>query len=137
MSALESRASRVVWAWCLAYTAVALGEPRRRRRGEILSHLWESERAGITTSRVLRSALAGAAADLSWTVAGAARSASRSVREPGVHLALAAVVTVQSAFLWGWTSARATHLVQAGSTAAAGLLLVAGGVVYLRGRRAG
>jgi hypothetical protein len=137
VSALESRASRVVWAWCLAYTAVALGEPRRRRRGEILSHLWESERAGITPSRVLRSALAGAASDLSWAAATAARTASRGVREPGVHLGLAALVTVQSAFLWGWTSARTTHLVQAGSTAAAGLLLVVGGVVYVRGRRIG
>jgi hypothetical protein len=137
VTVLDSRASRVVWAWCLVYTALAAAEPRRRRRGEMLSHLWESERAGMPPSLVLRAAVTGAAADLAWAAASTLRAVGHGAREPGVHLAAAAVLSVQAAFLWNWTSPRTTHLVEAASTAIAGLLLAAAGAACVARRRSG
>jgi hypothetical protein len=137
MSALRARSSRLVWSWCLVYTALAFGEARRRRRAEILSHLWESERAGVRARAVVLAAAKGVVADVGWAAGSTGRLAGRGARDPGVHLAGAVLLTVQAAFLWNSASAHTTHLAEAVSTGVAGLLVVVAGVCHVAGRRSG
>lgn len=44
----QHRWLRVAWAWCLLYTSLVPEPAGSRRRFQVLGHLWESERAGLT-----------------------------------------------------------------------------------------
>ena len=68
MSGLRLRSLRLAWLWCLAYTVPVGPDLRARRRDEMLSHLWESETAGVRAHRLLSAAVRGAGADVAWTV---------------------------------------------------------------------
>lgn len=126
---------RVVWGWCVGYTALAFGESGRRRREEIRSHLWESWQAGLHPRRVLRAAVGGSPADVAWAGQATLRGLVPVLRSPAPYLVAAACVTVQAAFAWNGATARVAHLAQAWSTVAAIALLGVAGIAALARRR--
>jgi hypothetical protein len=95
-AALEHRATRLVWWWCVAYSSLTPAGPRRRRRGEIRSHLWESEAAGLHPRRVAFAAVRGAHADLAWAVIVGFGALVRSFATPTPYVVLAAIFPVQA-----------------------------------------
>lgn len=90
----SSLTERVLDRWVRMYT---LGLPRSvaaERRSEVLSDVWEERAAGGRPLDVLRRAVAGAAADLSW------RSTKGVVApwlQPAARLALTGVVLLRLA----------------------------------------
>jgi hypothetical protein len=89
MTPLAGAASRWVWRWCVLYTAVVPGRSRARRREEIRSHLWESERAGRRQRDVLLASLRGTASDLSWAAGAAVAAGLRGLLSPAPYVVLA------------------------------------------------
>jgi len=85
---------RVAWLWCVAYTAVAPQDSRERRRGEISSHLWESQHARLSPRAVGWAALRGAGSDLVWAVTCGVPRLVRSFGTPTPYVALAPVFPI-------------------------------------------
>jgi hypothetical protein len=136
---LTRRSSRAVWAWCVAYTVLAPTAWRERRREELRSHLWESERAGQATRRVVRAALAGVASDLTWALGRGLPALGRSFGTTTPYLVVAAAFPIQAAFVSFFPEGSRTTLI-VGSGAVGGVAaLVAAGVVavvqFVRSRR--
>ena len=123
MTAIAYRASRIAWLWCVAYTAVAPRDRRERRRGEIRSHLWESEHAHLSPLAVGWAALRGSGSDLLWAATCGVPQLIRSFATPTPYIALAPVFPIQ-----GWIVAT----VATGATASfAESLGAIGGMVTL------
>ena len=91
MSPLSRRSSRVVWIWCIAYTAVAAPTSRERRRGELRSHLWESEHAAMPAARIALAALRGVVSDLNWALSSGIPRLARSFGTPTPYIVLLAL----------------------------------------------
>jgi len=91
MTTLRLRSARLAWLWCLLYTAPVRPDLRDRRRDELLSHLWESEAAGVQGIRLLSAALRGVLADLSWSVR---RGWRHAVGQPETWVAVAAMFPI-------------------------------------------
>jgi hypothetical protein len=89
MTTLAGPASRWAWRWCVVYTAIAPGPHRSRRREEIRSHLWESERAGHRQHDVLLASVRGMAADVTWATGAATLAALRGLLTPAPYVVLA------------------------------------------------
>lgn len=97
MTSLDRAGSRWVWRWCVVYTAIAPGGQRSRRREEIRSHLWESERAGHRQLDVLLASVRGMAADLAWAAGAAVVAALRGLLTPAPYVVLAGACPIS-----GW-----------------------------------
>ena len=96
MTTLDRAGSRWAWRWCVVYTVIAPGGQRSRRREEIRSHLWESERAGQRQLDVLLASVRGMAADLSWAVGAAVVAALRGLLTPAPYVVLAGACPIVS-----------------------------------------
>lgn len=127
MTAMSHRSSRLVWLWCVTYTAVAPHEPRDRRRGEIRSHLWESEQARLSAVAVLLAAVRGVGADVLWSATRGVPPLVRSFATPTPYVALAPAFPVQA---WIVSSVAVGSTAQASQTVGviggAAMLLIAG-----------
>lgn len=91
MTTLRLRSARFAWLWCLVYTAPVRPDLRDRRRDELLSHLWESETAGVQGIRLLSATLRGLASDLSWSLR---RGWRHTVAQPETWVAVAALFPI-------------------------------------------
>jgi hypothetical protein len=89
MTTLTGSASRWAWRWCVVYTAIAPGQQRRRRREEIHSHLWESERTGHRQYDVLHASVRGMTADVTWATGAAVMRILRGLLTPAPYVVLA------------------------------------------------
>jgi hypothetical protein len=126
MTAMTYRASRVAWLWCVAYTAVAPRESRERRRGEIHSHLWESERARLSPVAVGWAALRGCGSDLAWALTCGVPQLVRSFATPTPYVVLAPALPVQASIVSAFTVGSAHVAESIGAFGGAAMLLVAG-----------
>lgn len=131
MTALDARASKMVWLWCVAYTTLVPREQRERRRIELRDHLHESERAGHRSRAVLGAALAGAADDVSWSCGLGLRRVARSFLTPLPYLVAAAILPVQGAFYWGARTGHTADLGKSISELAAAACLALAGLTWL------
>jgi hypothetical protein len=131
MTTLTHRASRLVWAWCVAYTAVAPGDRRDRRRGEIRSHLWESEAARLPGSAVLFAAFRGLLDDVGWAVTTGLPRLGRSFGTPTPYIVLAPAFPLQAWVVSATTVGAVAHLSETLGAAGGGLMLVLAGRVWL------
>ncbi|HEU5033899.1 MAG TPA: hypothetical protein VFT62_03970 [Mycobacteriales bacterium] len=98
MTSLQGTGSRAAWGWCVAYTAFAAAPDRARRRGELLSHLWESEQVGIRQRSLLGAAVRGAGSDLTWVLTQRIRQARQGMQTSTPYVVLAALSVLFGAF---------------------------------------
>jgi hypothetical protein len=96
MTTIGGPANRSVWRWCVVYTAVVPPRARRRRREEIRSHLWESERAGQRQRDVLLASTRGMAADVTWAAAALVLAVGRGLLSPAPYVVLAGACPITS-----------------------------------------
>jgi hypothetical protein len=133
MTTLQARQVRSAWHWCRAYTAFAPPAARARRRGEILSHLWEAEAVGLPPGRIFSSAARGAVSDLVWVVATDARSAVAAVAAPMTWVVAALAFPLLGWFMSGTQNLAVAHVFESiGAFGGGGMLAVAGVIALLR-----
>jgi len=133
MSPLARRSSQVVWVWCVAYTAVATVPARERRRGEIRSHLWESERAPLSPGAVVLAAVRGALSDLGWAMASGIPRLGRSFATPTPYVVLAPLFPIEGWIVSAVSVGRAAHIgAFVGATGGGSMLALAGAAWLLR-----
>jgi len=135
MTALARRSSRLVWGWCVAYTSVTPQPSRERRRDEIRSHLWESERAGLAGHRVAFAALRGALHDLGWVIGRALPALGRSFATPAPYVALAPLFPLQAWLVSALTVGATAHLAEGIGGIGGGATLTLAAVVWMFQRR--
>ena len=129
---LAHRSSRVVWVWCLAYTALATPPLRERRRGELRSHLWESEAAELRGRSVALAALLGAVHDVGWALSSGIPRLARSFGTPTPYIVLAPLFPVQAWILSALTvSTAAAHLAEGIGALGGGVMLLFAGIAWL------
>jgi hypothetical protein len=131
MTAMSYRASRLAWLWCVAYTAVAPIEPRERRRGEIRSHLWESEQARLSPLAVGWAALRGCGSDLLWAVTCGVPQLIRSFATPTPYVVLAPVFPIQAWIIASVTVGSTAQRAESVGAAGGGALLAIAGLIWL------
>ena len=132
MSPLTQRSSRIVWVWCVAYTALATPPLRERRRGELRSHLWESEHARLSGRHVMLAALQGIVHDVGWALASGIPRLARSVGTPTPYIVLAPLFPVQAWILSAlMVSATAAHIAEGVGAAGGGAMLACAGLLWL------
>jgi hypothetical protein len=133
---LKHRSTRLLWLWCVAYTAITPHDSRGRRRAELRSHLWESEHAGLPPRALLFAAVRGWYDDVTWAVQRGAFGLWRSLATPTPYVVLALAFPVQA---WIVSSASNGHPARIserlGGVGGPALLLVAAVVWGLRRRR--
>lgn len=134
MTATTHRASRVVWLWCVAYTAVAPPESRERRRGEIRSHLWESERARLSPLWIAFAAARGAGSDLVWAASCGLPQLVRSFATPTPYVVLAPAFPIQAWIVSALTLGPAAHLAEMVGMLGGVAMLAVAAVVWLARR---
>jgi hypothetical protein len=134
MTAMTYCASRVVWLWCVAYTAVAPRASRDRRRGEIRSHLWESEQARLAPAAVLLAAARGIGADLLWSVSRGIPPLVRSFGTPTPYVALAPAFPIQGWIVSSVAAGSGAHASEALGAAGGGAMLAVAGLIWLARR---
>ena len=134
MSPLTRRSTRFVWAWCIAYTAVAAPVSRERRRGEIRSHLWESEHASIPAAALAFAAVRGVLHDLGWALGSGIPRLARSFGTPTPYVVLAPLFPVQAWIVSALTVGTVAHLAEATGAVGGGTMLVFAAIAWLAGR---
>jgi len=136
MSPLGRRSSRVAWAWCVAYTAIATPGARERRRGELRNHLWESEHAGIAGVAVALASLRGAASDLLWALSSGIPRLARSFGTPTPYVVLAPLFPLQGWLVSAATVGATAHFAEGLGSVGGGAMLALAGIAWLlqRGR---
>ena len=137
MTTLTYRASRLAWLWCVAYTAVTPREPRERRRGEIRSHLWESESARCPAWTVAVAAARGVLSDVSWAASVGVPRFVRSFATPTPYVAAAPLFPIQAWVVSATVSTQTAGPYEFLGMAGGGAMLVMAAVVWLVGRRRG
>lgn len=133
--ALTRRSSRAAWRWCVTYTSLAPRSARERRRGEIRSHLWESERAGLAGVAVLLAALRGALHDLGWAFARMLPQLGRSFGTPTPYVVLAPLFPLQAWVVSAVTVGATAHIAEATGALGGGAMLGMAGGAWLWQRR--
>ena len=128
------RASRLAWLWCVAYTAVAPRPSRERRRGEIRSHLWESEQADLSPIAVGWAAVRGAGSDLVWAVTCGVPALVRSFATPTPYVALAPAFPIQGWIVSSFTAGATANVSQTLGAGGGGLMLAIAGLIWLARR---
>ena len=126
--------TRVAWLWCVAYTAVAPRDSRERRRGEISSHLWESQRASLSSRAVGWAALRGVGSDLAWAVTRGVPRLVRSFGTPTPYIALAPAFPIQAWIISSLTVGSTAHIAESAGAAGGGVMLLIAGLVWLARR---
>ena len=137
MSPLARRSSRMVWAWCVCYTAVATLPARERRRGEIRSHLWESEHQPLPGAAVVLAALRGVLHDLGWALASGIPRLGRSFGTPTPYIVLAPLFPVEGWIVSALTVGSTAHIGELVGSAGGGAMLALAGAAWLLQRRRG
>ena len=133
MSPLARRSSRIVWVWCVAYTAVATPMSRERRRGEIRSHLWESEHLPLPAAAVALSAVRGVLHDVGWALASGIPRLGRSFGTPTPYIVLAPMFPVEGWIVSALTVGRVAHIGEfIGATGGGAMLALAATAWLLR-----
>ena len=118
---------RVAWLWCVAYTAVTPRESRERRRGEIRSHLWESERARLSAVAIGWASLRGMGSDLVWAATCGVPALVRSFATPTPYVVLAPAFPIQAWIVSSLTvGATASTFESLGAIGGAAMLAIAG-----------
>ena len=126
--------TRVAWLWCVAYTAVAPRESRERRRGEMRSHLWESEQARLSPIAIAWAALRGAGSDLVWAVTCGVPRLVRSFGTPTPYVVLAPAFPIQAWIVSSVAVGSAAHMAESIGAAGGGVMLAIAGLVWLARR---
>jgi hypothetical protein len=137
MSPLSRRSSRLIWGWCLTYTAVAPAMPRERRRGEIRSHLWESERAALPRAAVVLTAIRGLLADLGWAATCGLPRLGRSLLTPTPYVVLAPLFPLEGWIVSAVATGSAAGIGEAVGGLGGGAMLALAGSVWLLRRTRG
>jgi hypothetical protein len=137
MSPLSRRSSRVVWIWCIAYTAVAAPASRERRRGELRSHLWESEHALVPTWAVTIAALRGLVHDVGWALGSGIPRLGRSFGTPTPYVVLAPLFPVQAWIISAATVGVVAHIAEGVGAIGGGAMLLCAGIAWLVQRARG
>jgi hypothetical protein len=122
---------RVAWLWCVAYTAVAPQDSRERRRGEISSHLWESQHARLSPRAVGWAALRGAGSDLVWAVTCGVPRLVRSFGTPTPYVALAPVFPIQAWIIASLTIGSTANIAESVGAAGGLAMLAVAGLIWL------
>jgi hypothetical protein len=136
MSPLARRSSRLVWAWCVAYTTVATPPARERRRGEIRSHLWESEHLLLPAVAVVLAGLRGVLHDLGWALASGVPRLGRSLGTPTPYIVIAPLCPVEGWIVSGLAVGRVAHIGEfVGATGGGSMLALAAAAWLLQRRR--
>jgi len=136
MSPLARRSSQLVWAWCVAYTAVATVPARERRRGEIRSHLWESEHQPLPGAAIVLAAVRGVVHDLGWALASGVPRLGRSFGTPTPYIVIAPLFPIEGWIVSALTVGRVAHLGEfIGMTGGGSMLALAGAAWLVRRRR--
>jgi hypothetical protein len=131
MSALTHRTSRAVWGWCVVYTALTPAPARCRRREEMRSHLWESERAHLPGWAVVLAAVRGAVHDISWVAARGLPSLGRSFGTPTPYVVLAPLFPIQGWIVSATTVGAVVRLSEAIGSIGGGAMLLLAGLVWV------
>ena len=127
MSPLARRSTRAVWVWCVAYTALATPPARERRRGELRSHLWESEHAAMPAARIALAALRGVVSDLNWALSRGIPRLARSFGTPTPYIVLAPLFPIQAWIVSSMTLGGIAHVAERlGAIGGAAMLALAG-----------
>ena len=137
MSPLTRRSTRVVWVWCVAYTVMATPASRERRRGELRSHLWESEHARLPGRCVMLAALRGVISDLGWALGSGLPRLARSFGTPTPYIALAPVFPIQAWIVSATTVGAVAHLSESLGATGGSVMLLCAGLAWLAQRRRG
>jgi hypothetical protein len=137
MSPLSRRSTRVVWAWCIAYTAVATPPSRERRRGELRSHLWESEHARLPARAVAFAAVRGVGHDVGWALASGLPRLARSFGTPTPYVVLAPLFPVQAWIVSALTVGTVAHVAEGAGALGGGVMLMFAGLAWLMQRTRG
>lgn len=131
MSPLARRSSHLVWVWCVAYTAVATPMSRERRRGEIRSHLWESEHFALPPGAVVWSAIRGVLDDLGWALASGIPRLGRSFGTPAPYIVLAPMFPIEGWIVSALTVGRAAHIGEFVGATGGGVMLALAATAWL------
>lgn len=131
MTAVTYRASRLVWMWCVAYTSIAPRESRERRRGEIRSHLWESEQATLRPAAVMLAAIRGSGSDLVWSLSRGVPQLVRSFATPTPYVALAPAFPIQGWLVSAVTVGSTAHFAESLGALGGGAMLAIAGLIWL------
>jgi len=131
MSRLARRSSRIVWVWCVAYTAIATVPARQRRRGEIRSHLWESEHLPLSPSAVVLAAVRGVAHDVGWALASGIPRLGRSFGTPTPYIVLAPMFPIEGWIVSALTVGRVAHAGEFLGATGGGTMLTLAGFAWL------
>lgn len=134
MSPLTRRSTRIVWGWCVAYTLVATPASRDRRRGELRSHLWESEHARLSDRCVMLAALRGVVHDLGWALGSGIPRLARSFGTPTPYVVLAPLFPVQAWIVSATTVGAAAHIAEAVGASGGAVMLLFAAVAWLAQR---
>ena len=134
MTAMSYRASRIAWLWCVAYTSVAPRDRRERRRGEIHSHLWESEQARLSPLAVAWAAIRGSGSDLLWAVTCGVPQLVRSFGTPTPYVVLAPAFPLQAWIVSSVTVGSTANVAESVGAAGGGVLLAIAGLIWLARR---
>ena len=126
--------TRVAWLWCVAYTAVAPRDSRERRRGEIRSHLWESQHAQLSARAIAWAALRGAGSDLAWALTRGVPQLLRSFGTPTPYVVLAPVFPIQAWIVSALAVGRTAHVAEGLGAVGGAAMLVLAGLVWLARR---
>jgi hypothetical protein len=133
---LTARSSRVLWLWCVAYTAATPREVRHRRRAELRSHLWECEHAGLPSRAVMWAAVRGAFDDIAWTVRCGALGLVRSFTTPTPYVVLAALMPIQAWLVSSFNDSGPAQISQGvGGFGGPAMLLLAGAAWWVQRQR--
>src|SRR5439155_6158998 len=127
--------SRWVWRWCVAYTALTPAGSRQRRREEIRSHLWESDRAGLPAVAVVLAAARGAVSDLAWVATVGLPALGRSFGTPTPYVVLAPLFPIEGWIVSALFLGRTAHLGEFIGATGGGTMLFLAGAVWLIRRR--
>lgn len=131
MTTLSRRSSRAVWVWCVAYTALAAPRSRERRRGELLSHLWESEWSHIPSWRVASAAFRGAVSDVVWALSSGVPRVARSFGTPTPYVVLAPLFPVQAWIVSALTVGTSARIAEGMGAIGGGVMLLCAAMAWL------
>src|SRR3954465_5727334 len=135
MSPLARRSSRIVWVWCVAYTTVATLPARERRRGEMRSHLWESEQLPLPAAAVVLAAARGLLHDLGWALASGIPRLGRSFSTPTPYIVLAPLFPIEGWIGCALTVGRTAYIGQFVGSTGGGSMLALAGTAWMLQRR--
>jgi hypothetical protein len=132
---LSRRSSLIAWGWCVTYTAITPRAARERRRGEVRSHLWESEHADLPGIAVVLAALRGLLHDIGWALARLLPQVARSFGTPTPYVVLAPLFPVEGWIVAAVATGRAASIGTGIGAVGGGAMLALAALAWLTQRR--